>query len=337
MKLSRAFSLIELLVVIAIIALIAGLALPAIVNSRKTAQNAVGQVNQRSMHQIHIAFTTDHRGEFYNPFAGMQESDPIVIRSGGGYKFGYATKSRYTTEGFMAFWYGIMAEMHPNESVPIEACVNPADGDTISAIRNAAGSTGTSGLAPGSFYYSPTFWRSPDLYTFTVNTAPCCPNEYGPMYRGDCCDPCNNCAPTSCCDGSRNNLDMVSSPSGKVMLYERADFLQTQRTRIDGSSSITQPRPPAWNNPRARPNVMTVDGSIIRADMRDLTARAAESIRKDKALTYLPVDLLNVPDKFSQQREGSGISIDGHTNTDGMYPMFFAATRNGIRGRDLPR
>jgi prepilin-type N-terminal cleavage/methylation domain-containing protein len=336
MKSARAFSLIELLIVIAIIALIAGLALPALVNSRRTAQNAAGQVNMRSMHQVQMAFTVDHKGEFYNPFAGMQEQRPLASqRDSTGFTFGFKDHSRYTTEGFMAYWYAVMAQMHPNESVPLEACVSPADGDTMSAIRNANTGTQLAGLAPGSFYYSPVFWRPPEMYDFTNRQSNCCASEFGSQYRGDCCDA--NCDRVPCCGGSRNGIEMVGYPSSKVLLYERADFGQRQRSRIDGGDSQVQMLPPAWNNPRARPNVIAVDGSIVRADIQDLTVRAADALANDRALTYLPVDLLNVPDKFTTMPDACTITIDGHERSDGLYPMFFAATRYGMRGRDLAR
>lgn len=334
MKPRAAFSLIELLIVIAIIALIAGLALPSIFNSRRTAQGAVGQVNLRSMHQVQTAFTVDHKGEFFNPFAASQEQRPLPQQADiGGFHFGYATNSRYTTEGFMAYWYAFMGIMHPNENYPLEACTSPADGDTLAAIRNSAGQTSRSGLAPGSFYYAPVFWRSPELYDFITSQRHCCANEYGPQYRGDCCD--IECNRIPCGAGSRNGMEMVNFPSLKVLLFERADFTQRQRSRIDGAESISQPRHPAWNNPRAKPTVITVDGAVSRADMTDLTQRAAAAMRDDPALTYLPVDLLNVPDSMGSVPTGGMITIDGHAATDGLYPMFFAATRNGMRGRDL--
>jgi hypothetical protein len=85
--------------------------------------------------------------------------------------------------------------------------------------------------------------------------------------------------------------------------------------------------------------VATADGSVTRADVPDLTRRAAEALRRDPQLTYLPVDLINVPDSMPPKDIKQIVAIDGAADrtSDGLSPMFFAATRYGLRGRDLPR
>jgi hypothetical protein len=130
-----------------------------------------------------------------------------------------------------------------------------------------------------------------------------------------------------------NTVDSVVSPSAKVLLFERADFTQRKRITIQNEDAIVRPFPPAWNNPRAFVHVGTVDGSVSKADIGDLTRRAAEALQDDPALTFLPVDLLAVPDQLQR----GVINTHSGANTDGLYPMFFAATRYGLRGRDLPR
>jgi hypothetical protein len=62
-------------------------------------------------------------------------------------------------------------------------------------------------------------------------------------------------------------------------------------------------------------------------------------MQNDPALALLPVDLLRVPDGLPPFKIGtSGVAIDqGAGPADGLYPMFFAATRYGLKGRDLAR
>lgn len=333
-----AFTLIELLVVIAIITILASLVLPGLVGARRTAQSTVGVANLRSMLAVHIAYTTDHRGVLFNPFASYRSQGQsewrIPLDDGGDLNgrthvtFGYRDDSRYIGEGFMPYWYSYMGIRSPGGGLAVDAGFSPADGDTVREFRTKS-SILSEGVFPGSFYYSPTMYKDPAFYSFTRWET--CPSPFGPMFRGNFC----HGIPSTL--ASFNSIDMVASPSAKVMLFERADFMQRQRVEIRADSSAVRPLHPAWNNPRAKPHVATCDGSVSKADVEDLTRRAAEAVTDDPALAFLPVDLIEAPNQFTAIPANGGADLDAPVPADGLYPMFFAATREGIRGRDLPR
>lgn len=335
----HAFTLVELLVVIGIIAILAGIMLPSLGTARRTATRTVGMANLRSMGQLHFVHVGERRGDFYNPLFDWAKKSaehpygaPLDGRGDSATSkfasFTYAVDDRFITEGFAAYWYAFMGEVDRGSGLGEEAGVSPADSEAMSALRNMPASR--DGLNPGSFYYSPVFWKRQELYQCTqCSQCAICPNPYGVEYR-----------PNFCCNKpevlAMNNISDVSLPSSKVMLWERADFSQNKRVLMDGSSNSAQNRAPAWNNPRARPYVQTVDGSVTQADMAELTQAAAKRSDKDR-LEFLPIDLFRAPDAMPLVSTSSNAVIDLPLAGDGLYPYFFAATRYGLKGRDLTR
>lgn len=336
--LRRAFTLIELLLVIGIIALLAGILLPSLGGARKTAARTVGLSNLRSMGQLHAVHVGDHKGDFYNPiFDGMMDhiewgapgpsgEDPIT--------FPCYANLRFTTEGFMAYWYSYMALVEPNSGLVNEAGVSPADGEHFAPTRAAAGSDAR--LTPNSFYYSPVFWKQTGLYDFHHMDCPCCCNEHDPVrFRQD--QPCPGTPEVAVI--ARHNIAEVTTPSSKVILWERADFGQSVRAVVSERMGGTQSKSPAWNNPRARPYVNTVDGSVRQVDMTILTQKAAESRKVDQLLELFPTDLFEARDALPVvplKPQRAPVMLDLPLPTDGLYPYFFAGTRYGVKGRDLP-
>ncbi|MBS0198543.1 MAG: type II secretion system protein [Planctomycetes bacterium] len=98
----------------------------------------------------------------------------------------------------------------------------------------------------------------------------------------------------------------VIKPSAKVVVWERADFAQQSY--------------PNWASVRARTHIALVDGSCDTVDMGDLTRRALDAIAtpdtNDDDLAPCDADLGNPLKPF---------------------PLFFFATRNGVKGRDIAR
>lgn len=342
MKRRTGFSLIELLVVIGIITLLASLLLPSVFNSRKHASRAVGVANMRSLGQVHSVFNADHKGDYFNPFKIPLENTGVTpfradLSDGRSWNFGFYQDNRFMGESFMAYWYSVMGLADPGSSLAPDAGTSPADGELLYQARNAASE---SLLFANSFYYSPVFWRKPEMYSHTTFPTNECPlyagaSPHGAIYRPNFCGDCECVLRATL---ARTNTAQVSYPDAKVLLFERADFFQKSRVEIRPVGTKTTPLPPAWNSPRSRPNVLTVDGAITQVNMSDLAFRAKESLTSDSSLALVPVDMLAVPDRLTKPLSSSDVSgLDAPPPGDGLYPMFFAATRYGIRGRDIAR
>jgi prepilin-type N-terminal cleavage/methylation domain-containing protein len=247
----RAFTLIELLVVITIIATLISLLLPAVAKSRRTAQSTAGFANMRSCAMILAAYTNENRDDFLNPFrrqwpndaahGGMtwtmicSEADPAQQR----WDFASPLCPPTSTEGFATVWYSYLAEYRGGHRADAES-VSPADGDPVVGLRDAAGDPETlngRNLVPGSFYYSPTFWSTPERYA-------------------------GGCRPAMTPEMLQTaTLAAVRYPAAKVLIWERGDFA-SGRTALD------------WNDPRAHGHVATVDGSIDTVTIRDILQHA---------------------------------------------------------------
>ena len=343
----RAFTLIELLVVIAILALLMGLLLPTVMKSRMQAMSTAGAANMRQGVTLLLARTNERKGVFYNPFRDLEGNVAVgstLVVGDSTYDFGYGSFRRFGVEGFAAYWMSFMAVQGRvgSSDIDLRSFFSPADGSSLQAYRDA-GVNGAVGLAPGSFYYSPTFYKRPGDFEFkpcgALEPCPrcnitCCssPNPRGPeTYRRE---------PSPCCAAAAASIsvDMVSFPSAKVMLFERADFVQRTRASVGSvhPQGINENRSPMWNNPRAKPWVAAVDGSVTRADMAELSRLAQDSLENDPSMTFLPSDLFEVPNELSVMGPGANFVMDSGAAADGLYPYFFAGTRSGVRGRDLP-
>ena len=126
-------------------------------------------------------------------------------------------------------------------------------------------------------------------------------------------------------------LDQVLHPGQKVLLFARADFEQTRRNETRPGSMSTTASPPAWSNPGARPLVLTADGAARRVRILDLRRTAGADALDD----LVPVDLLEPPDLLPPMPPNSFVSWAMGKDRDGLYPMYFGATRYGVRGRDI--
>ena len=186
-----------------------------------------------------------------------------------------------------------------------------------------------------SYFLSPTIWFRADRY------------KNSPRLNGE-----RSNAPKSY--ARRNGFDDVTFPSAKVLMWERFDT--TRDTRAEqtfsingemistGSSVGTGQFSPQWNNPEAEPTVATADGSVTRVQMRDLY-ELGQNTDARKSRTYTPTDVWQPnPTKLGQGfglnpgynmiQDGFEVGVEDYP---GLYPAFFWATRDGVKGRDLPR
>lgn len=320
----RAFTLIELLVVIAIIAVLMGILLPAIGMARRTAMAAVGNANMRSTGQMLILFTQNNKEAFPNPFghghptdnrSQLDYNDALALDRSYAWNFNtHPIAPQMTTEVFAAYWYSYLAD-HDGESHRLrEEQMSPADAILQSLARDYRGHAMFSQrntLWPSSFYLSPVLWSDASRYPGMRLSMDI------PFVR-------------------TQHLSSVSYPESKVLIFERMDFLQRERVSLSGDTGRSEGIPPAWNNIRAKPAVFLTDGSVRKANMADLYEAAGNDPQ------YSPADTVPAPDelgilgeKLTRDDLTASESFSRMGGTDGPYPAFFWATRNGVRGRDL--
>ncbi len=325
----RAFTLIELLVVIGIIALLMSILLPTLAGARRTARAAVGVANMRSLSQVMFIYTNNYRDSFLMPFRSdwsrvssdnWDWADVVAPANDPNQTVAWDFSNidqQFETESFAYYWYSYMMKIDTGRTLNVEQ-FSPADAP-LAAMRNTLGDRQETReghmLWPSSFLLSPTFWCSPARYTGNTR-APMTPDLL-----------------------SGASTASMTLPDRKVMLWERMDFRQTRRGVIDTNLS-TETLPPAWNSPRANINVATGDGSVTDVNMQDLLIRAAA----DDGMVLEPLGTLRAPDgpplKAPRDPQPAGAAVNpavgGEQTLDSEYPLWFFATRDGIRGRDLP-
>lgn len=331
------FTLIELLVVIAIIALLIGILLPALGRSRLAAQNLISQANLKSMAQIHATYGLENRDSMFNPFdetykgGGFFSSWGDVTKGDltGSYQF--FLNGLWQADMYAFHWYSLVAGTLNEGDWGSEVQFAPAD---LSVKLRFEDKKILPSFQPdrylwdGSYVLSPTVWHSAARYRTD-------PRATG--YKND--------ARRS--NVRRNTFDDVLFPSAKVLMFERFDTTKKSRAEqvvsysptgpLTATSVGTQDAPPMWNNPQAEPSVATADGSVTRADMQELYDLASSDEEK-KIDVYRPVGLWDIPTVTLNNYEMAQDGLENGGTTDpGKYPAFFFSTRDGIRGRDLPR
>lgn len=128
-------------------------------------------------------------------------------------------------------------------------------------------------------------------------------------------------------------------------MWERFDW--TQQTRRVTNTIGTQvfdlgvePGNPQWNNTGANPGVLTVDGSVTTVrilDVQQLSMNENPRVARE----FTPTDRWDPPTSLfinygmSEDRFELGSNVAGFGG--GIYPAYFWATRDGIKGRDITR
>jgi hypothetical protein len=323
---------VELLAVVVVVVVIISLAIPGVTGLRTAARAQADTQKLNTLSRVLTLYHGDHRGLYYNPFISRRPGDgawtvplddgldPMVHTEltfeGGGH-------ARYAGESFAAYWYAYMRLRLPGQMPPLDTFYSAADGLALTQF-NERRETLSEAIFPGSFYYSPVFYRDQSLYNVGQRgVMSVCVSELGRSMRTDTC-------PTPRFVSAATRLDQVLYPSAKALLFARADFAQTRRNETRPSGTGTKALPPSWSNPGAQPLVLMADGAAIRPRIFDLR-RAAFGESDD----LLPVDLLEPPDLLPPMPPNSFVSWAIGTQRDGLYPMFFGATRYGVRGRDV--
>jgi prepilin-type N-terminal cleavage/methylation domain-containing protein len=297
----NAFTLIELLVVIAIIGVLVSILLPSLAKARHTARDTVGKANLRSAGGVMLAYLNDSGERFLNPFLPVSNDRPwtsVPDHDGTGFWDFNSNIREFKTELFAQYWYSYMSAWRGSGTHGDEM-YSPADGDQMTIVNTARTDPNhcdDCNLWPTSYLYSPVFWCAKSRY-----------GGHGEMVPEDL---------------AMNMAAAVVHPSAKVLLWERGDFGQQK----DGGS-------PAWNLPRSKTDVLTVDGScseILILDIMNAIQRGAPDL--------VPTDVFTLgPNGPIGQGAGSDSPPISWPPSSPPAPAYFWATRYGVSGRDFNR
>jgi hypothetical protein len=140
----------------------------------------------------------------------------------------------------------------------------------------------------------------------------------------------------------RNRFDMVISSDAKAMTFERFDF--SQKRRETGQAGGRVEAAPTFCNRGAAPQCVFVDGSVGQASISKIATAAASTQGMN---VYTPSGLFNPPTAtfqiFGDSGGESSMANDPIENgglmggfTGTAWPAYLWATRNGVKGRDVP-
>jgi hypothetical protein len=302
----------------------------------------VSLANLKQCAQLQHVYAGDWKGSFVNPFdpnAGALAAVPwyamrdeihstqtqVVM-----WNFG---EPNYATLPFATCWLSVATQYITPSNLASRMMYAPNDTALIERFQRMFPQESDI----GNYLWDSTYWASPTLWLSTEPFSS------------------QNWVPIRLIDSKylrRNRLDDAVYPSAKAMVFERFDFTRKDRAHAAGGR---EPFHPMFNNPEATTRLAVIDGSVTSVKLATLYRRIdpASSSQADVD-TYTPAGSWAIPDSVlgdsSMPVGGSNhwnLGRDALENGDGsmlgiaggfsQWPAFFWGTRQGIRGRDIPR
>ncbi len=308
----RAFTLIELLVVISIIALLVSILLPALAAAKRAAQSVVSLANLDQCSTLVTAYALDHKDQFLNPFSEKPEPGcndsrcwwwvpESMCKLGVPYGDDYYPTTATEPFGYNALGHMLDA-MDQREGRLRGTLVAPGDATLANLYKQLLGNQGRDaydiGTLPSSYWYPPTFWQNPTRFRFAARSLGKSANDYFIK---------------------RNTLAEVTLPVSKVLLFENKDYLARDERM--------------FNDRRAKVHTACVDGSARVVDMGAVARATPSASPQNPTEMAKPSGNWTQTDaEMSRMEYGSNHGFSWQTGG----PAYFWATRNGVKGRDLP-
>jgi prepilin-type N-terminal cleavage/methylation domain-containing protein len=338
MQRRRGFTLIELLVVIAIIAILIGLLLPALGEARRASKNTVSFANLRSLSQINFMYTGEYKDVWFNPFPDGTATYQVPGLGATNFQYDWIRVPHMTaasywnmgvgdtakrSEPFSWHWASLAMHYIADSPAGLQNMIQFAPGDetVINRFREQASIANLENyIWDGSYFYSPTFWMRAERFGQTLTPTTASPGPGSGWSK-------------------RHKIGNVTSPSSKVMLFERFDFNQLYRA---GANNVRIRMYPTWCNPAATSRFAVADGSASSVKIRSLVEYTDPATNPNQASreaftpsgNFAPTNTqLTQYDMIRDGLENGGISPNYGPTT--AHPGWFIYTRRGINGRDI--